>query len=199
MEIEEWSLAQKLELLVAFPRDFYRYQDEAMDGWFRWLNAPFRGAWPKKRRRSFHTRFKTLREHKKLDLVRDKGLLSRNVIRPADLDLSPTQFNVQGVARMASHCEALGVPFVLVDVPQRAEYRDLYLLPGVWEAFSAWMDAQPNLVHLSQPPDTDFYDMKHPNSRGRLSLSSSLVTWLSNRHLTDPGRVIEPEGTGDLE
>lgn len=181
-QIEEWSAAQKIELLVARPQDFYRYHEEAMLGWFRWLQAPFRGRLPRKKRRSFHTGFKMVKEHKKLDRVRQKGLLSRNVIASDALDLSSSQFNMQGLGWMREECAQLGVELVLIDLPQREEYRQRFLQPGVWVRWSEWMDAQPELVHFPQPPDADFYDMKHPNSRGRLQLSTHLVEWLSDRH-----------------
>ncbi len=197
-EIGEWAPSQKLEVLSGFPRNFYRYQDEAMDGWFRWLNAPFRGKRPRKRRKSFHTRFKSLKTHKKLELVRDKGLLSRNVLRAEELDLSGGQFNMQGLQRMRAHCAGLGVELVLIDVPQRQEYREIFLLEGVWERWAAWMAAQPELIHFPQPPDVDFYDMKHPNSRGRLQLSTHLVRWLDDRDFDDSDNVIEGGNHRDL-
>ena len=190
-EIEEWSMAQKLELLVARPQDFYRYHDESMEGWYRWLNAPIRGKTPRPRARSFHTRFKTLKEHRKLKKVRQKGDLSRNVITGDDLDLTQAQFNMQGLQWFRERCASLGVPLVLLDIPQRQEYRALYLQDDVWERWSSWMDDQPELVHFPQPPDEDFYDMKHPNSRGRLMLSTHLVEWLAGQLPQSTDDVIE--------
>jgi len=198
-EIEEWSTAQKLELLVARPQEFYRYHEESQLGWFRWLKAPFRWKLPRKKRRSMHTRFRTLKEHRKLDVVRKKGAQSRNFIRATDLDLSDDQFNMQGVFRMRAAATDLGVDLVLIDVPQRQEYRDLYLEAGVWERWSAWMDAQPDLVHFPQPEDENFYDMKHPNKRGRHQLSTHLVHWLNLRHMPDVDDVIETDEAGVLE
>ncbi len=190
-EIDEWSTAQKLELLVARPKDFYRYHEEAMQGWFRWLDAPMKGRTPSKRATSMHTRFKTLDEHRKLKRVRRKGLKSRNTIQDDELDLRDAQFNMQGIQRMRQQCAELGVELVLVDLPQRQEYRDTYLQSGVWVRWSEWMSEQPELVHFPQPPDGDFYDMKHPNSRGRLQLSTFLVQWLNKRHIAASSSVIE--------
>lgn len=198
-QIKEWSIAAKLELLVARPQDFYRYQEEAMEGWYRWFRAPAEGKLPKKRSRSFHIRFKSLQEHRKLSMVRAKGELSRNVIGSGELDLSDAQFNMQGLQWMREDCARLGVPLILVDLPQRQEYRELYLQPGVWEAWSQWMEQQPELVHFPQPPDDDFYDMKHPNSRGRLMLSTHLVQWLSDRHSGLEGDVIDNRAPGEME
>jgi hypothetical protein len=195
-EIEEWSTAQKLELLVAHPQDFYRYHDESMLGWFRVFKAASRGKEPRVRKRSIHTRFKTIKRHRKLRKVRNKGQRSRNVIDFEALDLSETQFNMQGLQWLREDCDARGVELILVDVPQRSEYRSLYLGPGVWEAWEGWMDAQPELVHFPQPPDDYFYDMKHPNYDGRLMLSTHLVKWLNDRHRSEIGTVIKDQKPG---
>jgi len=180
--IDEWSTSQKLETLVAWPRNFFRYHEEAMKGWIRWLEVPLGEKVPRKRRKSMHTRFKSVEEHKKLELVRDKGLASKNTLEAEDLDLSPQQFNMQGIDRMRTMCQELGVDLVLVDVPQRQEYRDLYLEPEVQARWAAWMTEQPDLLHFPQLPDGDYYDMKHPNFRGRSQLSVLLVQWLMDRH-----------------
>lgn len=198
-DIEEWSISDKLELLVAHPQDFFRYHDESMGGWFRWFKARSRGKKPRKRVRSIHTRFKTVKRHKKLWLVRKKGQQSRNVIGPDALDLSAEQFNMQGLEWMRAECRERGAELVLMDVPQRQEYRDQYLGDGVLDAWKAWMAAQPELIHLPQPPDGYFYDMKHPNFMGRLMYSTHLVHWLNDRHAPGGEGVIDLRTPGVSE
>ena len=183
--IQEWSMPQRLEAMVAYPRAFYSYQEEAMEGLVRWFNAPVWG-WPNKRNRSFHTRFRRKKDANHRELNERDDLLSQYFIAGTDLDFSTDQFNHQGIERMRAFAKEHGAEFALIAVPQRVAYRDQFVSPEAQDAWSGWQQDQADLVVFPQPADGDFYDMKHPNTQGRALLSHYLVQWLDARWVQPP-------------
>jgi hypothetical protein len=183
--IQEWSTQQKIEAMVAYPRAFYSYQEEAMEGLVRWFNAPVWG-WPNKRNHSFHTRFRRKKDANHRELNERDDLLSQYFIAGTDLNFSKEQFNHQGIDRMRAFAQEHGAEFALIAVPQRVAYRVQFVSPDAQEAWYGWQQDQSDLVVFPQPLDADFYDMKHPNTRGRALLSHYLVKWLDARWLRPP-------------
>ena len=184
-DISEWSTQDKLEQAVAVPYDFFRFHEDAMGGWVKWLSAPWQGV-PHVRRKSAHLSFKTIETHPNLRSARSRGEDSPYYLAPEDVDLEPGQFNVDGLIRMRAFAAAHGAALALVDVPPRQEYSQTFMGPEVRAAWDAWRAAQPELVYFPQLPEDDYYDMKHPNFRGRPKVSSTLVQWLQEPFHGEP-------------
>ncbi len=185
--IQEWSLAERLEEMVAVPRDFYSFHEDHMEGTRLWLTWAIRqGERPEKRTKSYHLTYKKSELIGRLKSARRRGIESSYRVEDADFDLSPEQFNMRGLAtlrRAAKHGQA---ELVLVDIPPRQEYQATFLDEGVRKRWDEWRAEQPELVYFPQQLEDDYYDMKHPNSRGRRSLSRYFVSWLNHRQVGAP-------------
>lgn len=192
MRASEWSPQEKIEILLSRPATFWQFQRENERGWLRWIEAPWDGL-PRRK-----TRHYTLTFHKfEADLTDDEtegGPESEWYLGPEDIDLSEGQFNVMGLRRMEQRCAERGATLVLADIPPRERYVRDYMAPEVAELWQAWRDARPDLLRFPQLPDADYYDMKHPNFRGRQTLSAALIGWLQ---LRDPHQIPKEETRHD--
>jgi hypothetical protein len=182
--IPDWTVSKKLEATVAVPADFYRYHDETMAGWIRWFHLPIRGI-PRARKKSFHIGARQFTRLKGFGKVRELGMDSRYGIRMKDYDESETQFNMQGLQRMRDHCAAAGVDLTLIHIPQRKEYVETFIGPAVRRRWRRWM-RQHDVQRFPQPEEDDYYDMKHPNYRGRAMLSDYMIDWLADPSTRPP-------------
>jgi hypothetical protein len=178
-QIKEWSIAKKIEATVAFPRGFYRYHDEAIGGWTRWLKALLRLKNPKKHLKSWHIGARQKHNNKKLATQQNLEIDSKFGIRNNDYDDSSTQFNRMGLDRMRKFCAERGVSLTLIHIPQRKEYRERFVDERVKKRWRRWLKTN-KVTRFPQPKEMDFYDMKHPNRNGRHLLSSYFLTWLAD-------------------
>jgi hypothetical protein len=176
-DIAEWSVPARLEELAAVPPTFYQFHEEHLDGLVRWLRSPLDGI-PTRRTRSVLVRFHTWEVNPAIERVRSMGDDSRNYLSAGELDLDPGQFNIDGIQRLRELCAGVGVELVLADIPPRQEYMITYVEPEVREAWWAWLDEQSEVMHFPQLPEEDYYDMRHPNFRGREAHTRYLARWL---------------------
>lgn len=201
--IDSWGWQKKLEATVAVPRDFFMYQEEAMEGWFDWLNAPFYAELPKNPKGLRHLEFRRKTKLKRAQNMIDESETFRNHMRPGDLDLSPEQYNVRGLLDVRSIVEASGAELVLFEHIGRAVYQEIYLDDDVEAEWNQWFFGQPETVVFPRPPDDGYYDMKHPNSIGRAVLTAYLAEWLDQRWERPPeswvkNRQQESPAKGDV-
>ncbi len=177
LRTNDWSPQEKLETLLSLPAPYWQFQQEAATGWLRWIESPWQGR-PKVRRAHYTLTFHTFerRANFRADLLAEPE--DSWVLSAEDIDLSETQFNVLGLARMRAFCEQRGARLVLADIPPRLLYTEKFLTPDVARQWDAWRDRHSDLLRLPQLPEADYYDMKHPNFRGREQHSRWLLKWL---------------------
>jgi hypothetical protein len=183
LDIEAWSAQTKLETLIARPQTFFEYQEESIEGVARWFYGLVRrGTKPKIPSGLKHTRFlkpKKADRQKTEDL--SPGFVARRYLEVDGLDLSSTQFNMQGLDDFRRITTAAGVDLYLFEHTGRAAYKEMFVSPEVQAVWSSWYDAQPEAVHFPQPKEDGFYDLTHPNAEGRAMLTAYLVDWLAER------------------
>jgi hypothetical protein len=178
-QIEEWTLQQKLEASLSWPRGYHAHRYEMMEGLYLFLfEAPYYLWVPPARRWS-----RQLTVHPEAWADRQKaprmpGPGERGYLDAADLDLSPGQFNLAGMSAMARHCEARGATFTLVDIPHAAAYQRKAISPAAREQWDRWRAETASLVYAPQLQDNQLYDARHPDAQGRLVLSHWLLHWL---------------------
>lgn len=173
----ELSPQRRAELVLATPWRYWAFQEEIATAWWEWLNAPIYGV-PKRRTSSRFLTFRDQELHADLEKARALGEASFNHVQEDETDWTDTQFNIAGIQSMRRRCAERGVSFTLVDIPPRQEYVVRFLPPAVRAQWAAWKQAQPDLVYFPQLPEDDFYDLRHPNYRGRASLIGYLLEWL---------------------
>ena len=179
----ELPIQRRVELILSFPWSFWAWQDEAQTGWWAWLQAPFFGA-PKPETSSRLLTYQDREIHPQLETARALGEDSRNFIKPEDVDYGPDQINVAGLARFRAFCAEHQARLILLDIPPRREYFRDFLAPEVAAGWSRWKAAQPEILYFPQLPDEDYYDLRHPNFRGRALQNQTLIDWLTR---TDVG------------
>lgn len=180
LQIDEYTPAEKLEMVTSVPQDFWAFHDEAMEGWRRWLLAPLYGV-PKPRKTHYTLRFHEYELRARFGKGRAFDEEHPYYIGPDDTLLSDAQFNMWGLHRMARTAAARGVPLALIDIQPRVQYQNELMSATARAQWSAWRAEQPDLTVFPPVPDDCYYDMKHPNFRGRELHSAHLVTWLSAR------------------
>lgn len=177
-ETRELPVQKRIELVLAAPWRYWALQEDMVNAWWEWVNAPLYGL-PRPRKVSRFVTFRQTEEHANLAEARAQGEESYNHVSPDETDWSETQFNAAGIARMRAFAAARGANFTLVDIPPRQEYVRDFLHPEVRAQWTAWKAAQPDLVYFPQLPEDDFYDLRHPNFRGRARMNEVLVEWLA--------------------
>ncbi len=178
-QIEELSVQDKLEMSAIFPRDFVRYHEEYMRGLTAWLRGLRKWKKPRKSRPGYHALFRKTVEQPQIHRTRNRPKFSYHYFPDGTQDFSPTQFNIDGIARMIAHCAAEELSLKLIVLPHRREYATLFLEPGVRASWQDWLAQHPDIEVFPQPPEEEyFYDFKHTNSRGRAFLSARLIALL---------------------
>ena len=77
--------------------------------------------------------------------------------------------------------DAAGAELVLFEHTGRQQYRDIYIDDEVEQQWSQWWQAQPEVIELPALSEGAFYDMMHPNRKGRTLLTAYLVDWTEHR------------------
>jgi len=162
------------------------YQEEAMAGWIHWINASL--VWERPALPGGH---RHLRYRKKKTTRRTRRMVNspedfRNHMRPGDLDFSDTQYNLKGLADFRRIAEEAGAELVLFEHKGRQQYRDIYISDVVQADWNRWWQAQPEVIELPTLTEGSFYDMKHPNGKGRSFLTAYLVEWMEHRWARPP-------------
>ncbi|MEL6347577.1 MAG: hypothetical protein AAFV53_31005 [Myxococcota bacterium] len=117
---------------------------------------------------------------------RDFGEHSPNYINRARFDLSPTQFNIAGIDEMREQTAERGAELRIIHIPYRQELQLKLRTAPVRDDWDAWRQAQPELCFFPQLPEDHYYDLRHPNTKGRDALSRYFVDWLEE---TPRGRL----------
>lgn len=176
--IPDWSAQERLEYLAGMPFEFYRWHEPTMAG----VNAWIAGVWwlkpPKKKKPGQFLRFARTEHGAWGDRAARLGEESGMYIGPGEWDFGERQFNARGLGQIRAYVDGVGAELVLVDVPYRPSYRERLLSPEALAAWNAWRDAQPELHVLPELPDDHYYDMRHPNSKGRPLFTAHLVEWM---------------------
>ena len=187
-QIREWSVQNKVEALAARPRAFFAYQGESIRGMNRWLYSwLYKGRAPKRPSGRNHTRF--MRPGKKGRLETDEletEAIVHRFMGLDDLDLSPEQFNVQGLEDFRRITAEAGAELVLFEHTGRIAFQEKLVSAEVLARWDDWLDSQPELYRFPQPPENGFYDMQHPGPRGRAMLTAYLADWLDTRWRVPP-------------
>ena len=177
-QIAEWPFQKKLEVAFSRPLDFHRYHDEYIRGTRELAEALWWWRRPRKAKPGYHTRFNRTREMKWMDRALERLESSAEWFDADEIDYSPEQFNMAGLAILQQHCASLGVEFSLIDLPHREVYYSQLLAPEILSAWLDWSSGQ-DLYAFPRLPDDFFYDFKHPNSSGRQLLTAHLIDWLA--------------------
>jgi predicted phosphohydrolase len=180
-DIESWGVQKKLEASVAVPSSFFMYQEEAMAGWIHWVNAPFYLETPKLPKGHRHLRYRARQKISRADKMVESSEQFRNHMRSGDLDLSATQYNLKGLADFRRIVEDAGAELVLFEHTGRQQYRDIYIDDELEAEWDRWWEEQAEVIELPTLSEGSFYDMKHPNRKGRTLLTAYLSDWLSHR------------------
>jgi len=186
--IEDWSVQQNIEALVARPQEFYMYQEESMRGMIRWMEALVHDQRaPKKRRGLNHLKWRTPRKRdKKRTEDLEEEAIEHRFMGASDLDLSAAQLNMAGLEDFRRITASAGVQFTIIEHPGRPSFREIFVSEEALNLWDAWFDAQTDTVHFPQPPEDGFYDMTHPGPKGRAMLSAYLVEWVAHQRRTPP-------------
>ena len=186
--IEDWSVQQKIEALVARPQSFYMYQEESMAGMARWAEGfVHKQRAPKLSKGLNHLRWRKprKRDKKRTEDIEEESIEHR-FMDLADLDLSDAHVNMAGLADFRRITAEAGVELAIVEHPGRPRFKELFTSQDALDAWDEWWDAQEDTVRFPQPSDEGFYDMTHPGPKGRALLSAYLVEWVSHRSRTPP-------------
>jgi hypothetical protein len=185
--VSEYGLADKLEQWVAVPTPFFTFHYEYQGGVARWLQTPIHGV-PQMDYDLHYLKFRNWDEIKTLNKSRRAGKKSRYYLSGRDLDFSEHQVNAQGVAWIQAHVQQRSLALTWLEVPSRPEYRSLFMAPEAQAQWNLWKRQFKNMLTLPQQPNDHYYDMKHPNFRGRFNLTHALFRWiLSKEGLSAPG------------
>jgi hypothetical protein len=185
--LREWTLADKLEQSSAIPAQFYTYHESYMNGLENWFTSAVQGTKPEKIKPGYRTRFLKIEEKEILEpSLAHYGYIGENI-----LDFSDGQINIIGLRKITAFCQQLDVPLFLIDIPPRQQYIAELVHQQTLAQWYEWRD-QLEVHYFPQQPEGHYYDLTHPNYRGRKNLSSYLIKWLSNPQKEEPSVVSWP-------
>jgi len=185
-EFEDWAIQDRLEALASVPPNFYANRDAIMDGQISWVEDRLAGKDPQLSKPRFHLKYRTVETLRRSGAPGPKHGM---YIAANELDFGPTQFNIDGLEQIRALCAANEADLFLLNIPQRQEYMAELVHEDAREAWTNWRDAQPEMQHLPQLDEDDYYDFTHPNFRGRKVLTSYLIDWLNNPTPQQPAQL----------
>jgi len=107
---------------------------------------------------------------------------SRHYISVDDFDLSDAQINIRGLHSFQQMVAQSQAELKFIYLPPRQQYMAEMIHPKVVVDFAKYLEEWQNLmVYFSQLPESDYYDLSHPNFRGRKSRNRELLRWLKDR------------------
>lgn len=175
-KLDEWTFADKLEQSSAVPAQFYANHDTYTKGltrWFTYLSDGKRARIPSSKhyllyRKITIERYTTNPKHK--SYIGENGL-----------DFSTSQFNIQGLQRLNTLCEDKDATLTLLHIPPRQEYLAKMMHQNALEEYQDYItNLEQEIYIFPQQAEEDYYDLTHPNFRGRKQLSQHLIDWLQN-------------------
>lgn len=178
LALKELSPQEKLSALMMIPEGYWRSRDEHMRGLSRALWWPIAGGpFPSPRTRSYNLTFRTLERERRSPRAFAEPTRYRLYQDLSRTDLSPDQINAVGLARMRRLCEMRGAELVLIDIPPTRLFQAQLMSAELRAVWDAWREEQ-GVHYLPQVPDEDYFDLIHPNFRGRAALTPALVDWI---------------------
>ena len=179
-QTREWGLPERLEQAAAIPTGFWRWHDDTRAGFTHWITHLMYGTLPKKRHPRVFYRFSKRERASIFASGVPDWEIERNLLTVDTIDLSPRQFNIQGLERLRVWATEAAVELVLLHIPPSAYAQWNLETPAARDAYAEWLHAQPEMVFAPQLLDRDFYDRRHPNFRGREKLSTWLADWVDS-------------------
>jgi hypothetical protein len=180
LALKELSPQEKLSALGMIPEGYWRTRDEHMRGLTRLLAWPiWGGPRPTPKTTSYNLTFRTLERERKSPRSFANPTKYRLYQDVAHTDLSPEQINAVGLDRIRRLCEDRGAELLLIDVPPTRLFQSQLMsaeLRAVWEV---WRETQ-DVHYFPQIPEDDYFDLIHPNFRGRAALTPALVDWIED-------------------
>ena len=182
---EMWGLAEqplpaRLEQAAAFPPRFWRWHDETRRGITAFITHLIVGEWPAPARPRFHFSFHTYERGRAFRNKIPTREFAVNGLEEGIVDFSDSQVNAAAIQPMRDHVREAGATLHLLDLPPSAWAQWNLQGPQTRAAWDTWRAAQAELVYGPQLPEADFYDRRHPNFRGRATLTAWLVDWLES-------------------
>ena len=174
--IPEWTLADKLEQASAVPYQFYAQHNSYTNGLTWWFIHLAEGELPSKRGpKHFLTHFK-----KEKQRFQAPDPSSRHYISATGLSFEGDQINRWGWSMMSKMADESDVRLVGVYLPPRQQYMAEMVHPNANQQFEEFMSHFPgDVMYFPQLPEEDYYDLTHPNFRGRTARSQTLLDWLN--------------------
>lgn len=176
-ELEEWGVADKLEQASAIPPNFWRYHGTYMDGLTKWFTYGITLDKPRKSRAKHHL------THRRTEFEKNirTDIESKYYTAKDGFDFSEKQFNIHGLTKMESICNEHDVRFILFYIPPRQQYLAEMVHQESREEYEKFLEnLDYDLYYLPQLPENDYYDLTHPNFRGRKSHNEYFLDWVTN-------------------
>ncbi|MBK7758025.1 MAG: hypothetical protein IPI35_16830 [Deltaproteobacteria bacterium] len=178
--LKELSAQEKLSALVMIPEGYWRFRNEHMNGLTRLFAWPiWGGEFPTPKTKSYNLTFRTLERERKSPRSFADPTAYRLYQDLERTDLSPEQINTAGLARMRRLCEDRGAALLLIDVPPTRLFQSQLMSAELRAVWDVWREEQ-GVHYFPQIPDDDYFDLIHPNFRGRAALTPALVDWIED-------------------
>jgi len=178
--LTELPLPERIEQAAAVPLDFWRWHDETRRGITELLIHLPTGEWPTPAASRYHFRFHSYERGRAFRKRVPTKEFEVNGLEDGIVDFSSDQLNAAAIAPMRQQVADAGALLRLLDIPPSAFAQWRLQGPETRAAWDTWREAQPDLVYAPQLPEADFYDRRHPNFRGRETLTRWLVEWLES-------------------
>ena len=187
-DLQEWGIADKLEQSSAIPYQFYAHHENHMNGLEKWWISLWQGKSPKKKKPGYQTTFLNY-DQKPGPKPSPKHYA---YIGKDGLDLSSSHINSIGLHKMRTLCQEQGAELFLIDIPPRQQYMAELVHQNAQAEWKQWRQEQTRIQYFAQQPEDHYYDLTHPNFRGRSHLSNQLVMWLLTPEKGIPAVVTWP-------
>ncbi len=175
-DIDEWNTADKLEQASALPPIFWRNHETYMNGLTRWFTHGVVLTIPSKPNPRHHLSSKTTA----LEQSIQTNPKSKYYIPKDGFDFSDKQFNISGLTKMASLCNNQEAQFVLFYIPPRQQYLAEMVHSDARDEFERFLEElKYDLYYFPQLPENDYYDLTHPNFRGRDVHNQYFIDWIA--------------------
>jgi len=178
-DLGEWSLADKLEQSVAYPRYYWRNHEDGTNAftalWFDITEQTI----PEKKRPRFYLRYHRFKKKKKSKMK--YGSEHFDSFPPEDNDRSPQQTNIIGLKKMRKIVSEKKATLKLVDIGASQIYMEDVLNDDLVIWWKEWKE-QNQVWSIPAMPLSEYYDLKHPNYKGRERLNEQLFLWIINEH-----------------
>jgi hypothetical protein len=175
-KLDEWTLADKLEQSSAVPVQFYANHDTYTKGLTRWFTYLSDKKVPPKPKSKHYLLYRKIEVERYTTNPKHKSYIGKN-----GLDFSAEQFNIQGLQKLEQLCENKQAKLILIHIPPRQEYLAKMMHQKTREQYQTYIkNLEQELYIFPQQAEDDYYDLTHPNFRGRKQLSQYLIDWLQN-------------------